>query len=144
MLLVSSDFENLPTAVHGGTNLKTEDRVLSAQGSSMHKGNEGYPVWSKPTECLLWHTKFNDGYGRNASHHTLMCMGLCSRRPIRVPMMTPVSTIEHLNCPLQELALSSASYFLLFLFLLILKCFFTQSKIMGAVWSTDVRVDVQA
>lgn len=34
-------------------------------------------------------------------------------------------------------------YFLLFLFLL-MKYFFTQSKTMGAVWSTDVRVDVQA
>lgn len=37
---------------------------------------------------------FNDGYGRNVLQHpvhrTLLCMGLCSHRPIRVAMMTPV------------------------------------------------------
>ena len=34
---------------------QTGDRVLGAQGSSMREGNEGYPVWSEPTEGLLWH-----------------------------------------------------------------------------------------
>ena len=34
---------------------QTGDRVLGAQGSSMRKGNEGYPIWSELTEGLLWH-----------------------------------------------------------------------------------------
>ena len=34
---------------------QTGDRMLGAQGSSMRKGNEGYPFWSEPTEGLLWH-----------------------------------------------------------------------------------------
>ena len=74
---------------------QTGDRVFGAQGSSMREGNEGYPVWSEPTG-LLWHIteNFNGGHGRNVSqstvHRTLLRMGLHSRRPVRVPMMTPV------------------------------------------------------
>ena len=62
----------------------------------MREGNEGYPVWSEPTEGLLWHVteNFNGGHGRNVSqstvHRTLLRMGLRSRRPVRVAIMTPV------------------------------------------------------
>ena len=34
---------------------QTGDMVLGAQGSSMREGNEGYPVWTEPTEGRLWH-----------------------------------------------------------------------------------------
>ena len=78
---------------------QTGDRVLGAQWSSMREGNKSYPVWSELTEGLLWHKSqvtenFNCGHGRNVSqstvHRTLLRMGLRSRRPVRVPMMTPV------------------------------------------------------
>ncbi len=62
---------------------------------------EGYPIWSELTESLLCYTKFNDGYGRNVSqhtvHHTLLCMRLRSCRSVRVPMMTPVHHQSHLQ-----------------------------------------------
>jgi len=34
---------------------QTGDRVLDGQDASMHEGNEDYPIWSEPTEGLLWH-----------------------------------------------------------------------------------------
>ena len=44
---------------------------------------------------------FNGGHGRNVSqstvHRTLLRMGLHSRRPVRVPMMTPVHRRKHLQ-----------------------------------------------
>ena len=44
---------------------------------------------------------FNGGHGRNVSqstvHRTLLCMRLHSRRPVRVPMMTPVHRGKHLQ-----------------------------------------------
>ena len=43
----------------------------------------------------------NGGYGRNVSqstvHHTLLHMGLCSCRPVRVAMMTPVHRRKRLQ-----------------------------------------------
>ena len=80
---------------------QTSDRVLSTQGSLMCEGNKGYPSWSKATEGLLWHVTnfFNGDHGRNVSqstvHRTLLCMGLRSRRPVRVPMKTPVHRRKH-------------------------------------------------
>ena len=62
----------------------------------MREGNEGYPVWSEPTEGQLWHVteNFNGGHRRNVSqstvHRTLLRMGLHSRRLVRVSMMTSV------------------------------------------------------
>ena len=69
----------------------------------MREGNNGYPIWSKLTEGLLWHVteNFNGGHGRNVSqstvHHTLLRMGLRSRKPDRVPMMTPVHRRKRLQ-----------------------------------------------
>ena len=69
----------------------------------MCEGNEGYLVWSEPTEGLLWHVteNFNGGHGRNVSqstvHRTLLHMGLRSRRPVRMPMMTPVHCRKRLQ-----------------------------------------------
>jgi len=62
----------------------------------MHKGNEDYPVWSEPTECLQWH-KSEIVMGRichnNTLHRTLPHIGLHSRRPIKVHIQT-LSTVE--------------------------------------------------
>ena len=48
-LPITHDSEYLPKVVRGGTNYKPV--------TLMHEGNEGYAVWSKLTEGLLWSTK---------------------------------------------------------------------------------------
>ena len=69
----------------------------------MHEGNEGYPVWSEPTEGLLWHKSHKilmvvmGGMSQSTVHHTLLSMGLGSCRPVRAPMMTPVHRRKHLQ-----------------------------------------------
>jgi len=82
---------------------QTGDRVLGAQGSSMHEGNECFPIWSKPTEGLLWRKShkilmvFMGGMCHNTQFITLCCIWLHSCRPIRLPMMTPVHHRKHLQ-----------------------------------------------
>jgi len=65
---------------------QTGDTVLDAQGSLMHKDNEGYPIWSKSTEGILWHELhkilmmvMEDNVSQNTLHRTL----LHSLRPIK-------------------------------------------------------------
>lgn len=67
LFLVSSGW-SLPTVTWGGTNQR---RGVGHQGSSMHKGNEVYSIWSEPTGGLLRHNahQINDSYGRNVSQH---------------------------------------------------------------------------
>ena len=53
LLLVSSG-ENLPTVSEEGQTTNRQQGVgPKTQGSSMHEGNGGFPIWSKPTEGLL-------------------------------------------------------------------------------------------
>ena len=91
-VLPVSSGEYLPTVVRGGTNHKPAT-VFGAQGSSMREGNEGYPVWSEPTEFLLWHKSqkilmvVTGEMPQSTVHRILLRMGLRSRR---VPMMTSV------------------------------------------------------
>uniref|UniRef100_A0A8C4Q1N8 Transposable element Tc1 transposase n=1 Tax=Eptatretus burgeri TaxID=7764 RepID=A0A8C4Q1N8_EPTBU len=96
----------------------------------MREGNKGYPIWFKPpgrSMVAQVTENFNGGYRRNVSqstvHHTLLCMGLRSRRAVRVPMMTPVHRCkrlqwarEHRNWTLEQwkkVAWSDESRFLL-------------------------------
>jgi len=67
---------------------------MGDQGSLMHVGSEGCPVWSDPTTVAQIAQEVNAGSDRNVSeytvHRSLLRMGLHSRRPVRVPMLTPV------------------------------------------------------
>ena len=78
----------------------------------MREGNEGYPIWSKPTEGLLWHKSqkmlmvVTGGMCHNP--HTVHRTLLRSRRPVRVPMMThPLSKAPTTGTRASELDLGA-------------------------------------
>ena len=85
---------------------QTDDRALGAQGSSMHEGNEGCPIWYQLTEAtqatqVFKFESFSDG--RNASQRavrsSLLHVGPRSRRPVRVLALTPVRCRKRLQRP---------------------------------------------
>ena len=105
------------------------DRVIGSQGLSMHVGSEGWPMWFRANR---WATvaqiaEVNAGSDKKVSEYTvhrrLLCMGLHSHRPARVPMLTPVHywkrqqwACEHQNWTTEQwkkLARSDDSRFLL-------------------------------
>ena len=80
----------------------TGDRVMGGQGSLMHVGSEGWTVCvrsNRRATVAQIAQEVNAGSDRKVSeytvHHSLLRMGLHSRRPVRVPMLTPVHRQKH-------------------------------------------------
>ena len=69
----------------------------------MREGNKASPVWSEPTEGLLWYKSqkilmvVTGGMCQSTVHRTLLRTGLHSLRPVRVPMMTPAHRRKRLQ-----------------------------------------------
>lgn len=80
----------------------TRDKVMDGRGSLMHMGSEDCSEWSDPTDEILklklWNkwmlVLIKKKVSKHTVHHTLLCMGLNSCRPARVPMLN--------LCPLQK------------------------------------------
>lgn len=53
-VLTGSRSQYLRKEARGGQKPRTVYRIWANHGSSMREVHEGYPIWYKPTERLLW------------------------------------------------------------------------------------------
>ncbi|GBL87656.1 hypothetical protein AVEN_81289-1 [Araneus ventricosus] len=68
-------------------------KVLVVHASSKKKNVGDCPAWqNRRLHCIALTAQYNEGPSASVSQHTvqrtLLDMGLCSRRPTRVPLLT--------------------------------------------------------